>query len=770
MTAGDRAAAARIAMLEHQLARADRIIEALVERVEGATDFRATDSDGTNYRNAAFSVFETAVAWDSRVRARTADQARALTQLSQTLAELAAAKAATEEAQRRLGDAIESINEGFAIFDAQDRLVLCNHTYLGLWPGIADRMRPGLAYADLLKMIGAAGTSLQTSVAPGRWISERLQQRGEAPAAHVHALADGRWIQVDELRTSEGGIVVVCTDITKVKVEDAHERARELAEKSALLQATLDTIHSGVCVYDCDRRLTAWNARWLAMTGLTEEGVESVSTHQKLLARCLGDSSGQETSPLSWPLADAPADVGQWEPASGRIIEVRRALMPDGGVTMSFDDVTYRVQAATALQELNESLELRVQARTADLEAVNAQLQREVGERVAAEAALLEAKQAAEQHNVEKTRFLAAVSHDLVQPLNAARLFVTALSNHALPPASAPLVQQASSALDSVEEILEALLEISQLDAGAIRPAIETIDLDALLQSLMTEFKPFAAQRGLTLSMTSDNRWVRSDARLLRRMLQNLISNALRYTEAGGVRVITQRRGDKILVKVQDTGPGIARKDREVIFKEFSRLKTSGRSVGAGLGLAIVDRAARMLQHPIALRSRLGVGSTFSLALPQGEPPTAAAPHGASEMQGPLQGRVVLAIDNEASSLDALAALVGGWGCRVVTARDERATLFALEQSGAAPDVIVADYHLDDGELGDAVVRRLRARIGGSTPAIIVTADRETALRRRLADQGLHVLTKPIKPGQLRTLLQHLFSLSVGAVEPTPPA
>ena len=758
LTQTDRPLSSDPASWDERLSRADRIIEALIERVECATDFRGTDSDGTNYRNNAFSIFETAVAWDSRVRARTADQRRAMTDLAIALAELEVAKEATEHAQRRLRDAIESINEGFAIFDADDRLVLCNRTYFSFWPTIADRIVPGLLYADLVRMIGEAGTSLQTTVAPKRWVSERMQQRKRTATAHVHALADGRWVQIDELRTTEGGIVVVCTDITRVKVADAHERARELAEKSALLQATLDTIHAGVCVYDCERRLTAWNQSFLSIIGAGDEGVSSVATHERLLTTCLGNAFAQVESPLSWLSDDTPTEASLWLQNSGRTIEVRRAVMPDGGLAMSFDDVTYRVQAAASLQAMNEVLEQRVQERTADLEAVNEQLQTEVKDRIAAEAALLEAKLVAEQSNVDKTRFLAAVSHDLIQPLNAARLFVSALTNHQIPEASRPLVRQAGSALDSAEEILEALLEISQLDAGAILPSIEDLDLEGLLQSLLTEFGPFAAQRGLKLEIVSDPCWVRSDARLLRRILQNLISNALRYTERGSVRVVARRERSRIWVEVQDTGPGIARKHRSVIFKEFTRLNVQQQASGVGLGLAIVDRAARMLHHRLTLRSRLGVGSTFCLALPVGQPRPANNVPNNDDLENQLAGCRVLAIDNEVGSLNALTALLSEWGCIVDAARNEVEAIAAFKAADCSHDVVIADYHLDDGHLGDDLIAKLQGLSGKELGAIVVTADRDEGVRRRISNKGFHILNKPVKALRLRMLMQYMLA------------
>lgn len=233
--------------LETQLARERRINAALIDRVERSTDLAGN----------AFSLFETAIALENRVRERTGDLEQALAQLAATNAALAKTQAEAEDSRRRLTDAIESTSEGIAIFDADDRLVMCNATYLGLWPSIADRIRPGMRFDEIIGLVAADGTTLGAMIAPDIWLSERLAQHAIASGSHVHALADGRWIQINEIRTSEGGIVGVYTDITEVKAEDARARAQELAQRSLLLQATLDSIQAGIAVYDRERQLVA---------------------------------------------------------------------------------------------------------------------------------------------------------------------------------------------------------------------------------------------------------------------------------------------------------------------------------------------------------------------------------------------------------------------------------------------------------------------------------------------------------------------------------
>lgn len=739
--------AERIAALEAQVSKLKRINAALMDRVERSTDLQGN----------AFSLFETAISLEGKVRERTADLERALSALAQSNAALGVAKETADEAQRRLRDAIESINEGFAIFDADDRLVLCNQTYLGIWPRIASRIVPGITFLEIAEMIRKDGTTLGAMVAPDRWVSERMAQRMVATGGHVHALADGRWIQINELRTSEGGIVGVYTDITEVKAEDARERTRELAERSAILQATLDTIPQGVCVYDAERRLIAWNDPLLAVIGLPRDAISLVTTHDGLVAACADLNGAMEPDePLAWLPDGMPETLSRRHHDSGKVVEVRRALMPGGGMVMSFDDITESLGAAEALRETNETLERRVNERTADIAAVNTKLHQEITERLAVEAALRDAKTAAEQANISKTRFLAAASHDLLQPLNAARLFVAALGDRRLALPTRALVRQTGSALDSVEDLLEALLEISRLDAGAI--AVEPVDfaLDELLLNMKAEFAPVARERGLALRIEETGQWVHSDPRLLRRILQNLISNALRYTAVGAVEVLCRIADDRLHLEVVDTGPGIAAEHHAEIFEEFRRLGDGNRDRGIGLGLAIVQRAGRMLDHQLTLDSAPGRGSRFGVHIPLGMARAQPARDVPLVRRGQLNDQRILVIDNEATILEGMAVLLEGWGCTVRCVVSEADAVTEASAGTASPDIVIADYHLDDGRTGDAAIDAVRQACGMALPAIVITADRTPELRDRLARAGLHILQKPVKPAQLRALITRL--------------
>lgn len=731
--------------VEYELQKLRRINTALINRVERATDLQGN----------AFSLFETAITLESKVRDRTVELEQALDELAAASASSLQAKSIAEDAQRRLRDAIDTINEGFALFDQDDRLVLCNQTYLGLWPRIADRIQSGMSFSEIAQMIVADGTTLGAMVAPDRWVSERSRQHAIAAGGHIHSLADGRWIQVNERRMSDGGIVGLYTDITETKAEDARKRALELAEKSTLLQATLDNISQGVCVFGQTGDLVAWNESLRELLGISVDVADAIATHRRFIALWnvkhadLGDDDCVE-----WLGSEEKERTVQRSLSTGQSLEIRRARMPDGGLMITFSDISESRRAAAVLLEANDSLEKRVAERTADMAAVNSKLKREIGDRLDVEAALREAKGLAEQANLSKTRFLAAASHDLMQPLNAARLFVSALEDRRMAPASRVLVDQISSALESVEYLLEALMEISKLDAGAVVPELREFPVRDLLRNMKAEFLPLARAEGLELRISDCGTWVRSDARLLRRVLQNLISNAIKYTKTGIVSVDWANRGGVVRLSVTDTGTGISAENQALVFQEFVRLDGGAANRGMGLGLAIVQRASRILEHPLHLESKLGVGSTFSIDVPAATTQATDTGLPALSKRRNLSALRILVIDNDASILRAMTALLSGWGCEVLTAHGaEEAVSHIRSHDTILPHLILADYHLDCDALGDDAVRLFRAEANAQIAAIIITADRSVELRQHLMRNGFHILTKPLKPAQLRALL-----------------
>ncbi|KQW30323.1 MULTISPECIES: hybrid sensor histidine kinase/response regulator [Pseudomonas] len=416
-------------------------------------------------------------------------------------------------------------------------------------------------------------------------------------------------------------------------------------------------------------------------------------------------------------------------------------------------------QARQHLQQLNDQLEQRVAERTDALLEANHNLQQQIAQRELIEQQLRDARDAAQAANRSKDKYLAAASHDLLQPLNAARLLISTLRERQLPTAEHVLVERTHQALEGAEDLLTDLLDISRLDQAEVRPDLAPYRLDELLAPLVSEFQSVAGAVGLELRVRFGDEAVLTDLRLMTRILRNLLSNACRYTTRGGVLLAARRRGERLSLEVWDTGRGIAADCLESIFLEFNQLDV-GRAAdrkGVGLGLAIVERIARILGYRVQVRSRPGRGSVFSIEVPlSAEKPLPIAQMPVQAVAGnPLPGRRLLVIDNELSILQSMAALLGQWGCEVLTATDEAGALDALQ--GRAPELILADFHLDHGVVGCEVVRHLREHFQQAIPAVIITADRSDQCRRALRKLDAPLLNKPVKPGKLRAVLSQML-------------
>ena len=354
---------------------------------------------------------------------------------------------------------------------------------------------------------------------------------------------------------------------------------------------------------------------------------------------------------------------------------------------------------------------------------------------------------------------LAAASHDLLQPLNAARLFLSSLAERPQSLENAALIDRVEISLKSVEDLLEELLDISKLDAGGVVPQIEDFALDELLDALATEFAALADEGGIALRFVPSHHMVRSDRRLLRRILQNLLSNAIRYTPAGG-RVLLGCRvaGDGLRLEVWDTGSGIPDDMHDAVFREFQRLAgAAGSAQGLGLGLAIVDRVARMLDHKITLRSQVGKGSVFAVTVPVGDavPDFPAVTEVPDQRIRELDGAVVLCIDDSPDVLDGMTALLSGWQCDVRVAASGAEWQDAL--NGDTPDLILADYHLDDDRDGLELIAEICGDLGRIGPAVVISADQSEALYEEAMRRGHSILAKPVKPAALRALMTRLL-------------
>lgn len=574
--------------------------------------------------------------------------------------------------------------------------------------------------------------------------------------------ADGEWIAHTERllagvlgASSTRAVVKAAIEGREMQLEDVVRIADEASEvlqfNRALLQGAIENITQGISVVDQSLKLVAWNRRYLELfnypEGLISVGrpIADIIRYNAERGLCgAGEAEVHVARRLHW-MRQGRAHTSERLFPNGRVIELIGNPMPGGGFVMSFTDITPFREAEQALTEANEGLEQRVAERTHELSQLNA--------------ALTEAKGTAESANQSKTRFLAAVSHDLMQPLNAARLFSAALSHQddGLSTEAQQLVQHLDSSLRSAEDLISDLLDISRLENGKINPDRKPFVLNELFDTLGAEFKALAQEQGLKFRLRGSRLRVDSDIKLLRRILQNFLTNAFRYAK-GPVLLGVRRRGDQLCLEVWDRGPGIPQDKQQVIFEEFKRLDShqTRAEKGLGLGLAIADGLCRVLNHGLQVRSWPGQGSVFSVSVPLARTP-AAAPGKTAELNGTLpSGAQVLCIDNEDSILIGMNSLLSRWGCQVWTARN-REECAALLSDGIRPQLALVDYHLDDGETGTELMAWLRTQLGEPVPGVVISADGRPEMVAEVHAAGLDYLAKPVKPAALRALLsRHL--------------
>jgi Na+/proline symporter/CheY-like chemotaxis protein len=544
---------------------------------------------------------------------------------------------------------------------------------------------------------------------------------------------------------------------TKAALKLLDDASAAIHYNREILQRALDHVRQGIAVFDKGLALVCWNRQFGEIFDLPHALTRVGITLDEIL-RYIAGRGARETWDLDAEVARRIIRyTSEAEPflerfaERGLVIEVRADRMPDGGLVTTFTDITPSVKAAEALERANATLERRVRERTRELTRLNAELEG--------------AKAKADDANLSKTRFIAAASHDILQPLNAARLYVTSLIERQGGGEDGDLVRNVDASLEAVEEIFAALLDISRLDSGAMRPEVGDFRIDELLQRLEVEFAPLAREKGLDLRFVRCSLAVRSDRRLLRRLLQNLVSNGVKYTPKGSVLVGCRRRGEKLRIEVHDTGIGIPQAKRRAVFKEFHRLDQGARVArGVGLGLSIVERIARVLGYEVGLESAPGRGSRFFVEVPRAAAagPAVAIP-AVKPIPGQLAGTCVLCIDNDPAIVDGMQTLLGGWGCRVVKAEGLARAFSAIEEGGVELDGLLVDYHLDGGN-GIGAIAELRRRYGSGLPAILITADRSLRVREEARAASVHVLHKPIKPASLRALMAQ-WRLKIVAAE-----
>ncbi|MBK1623002.1 hybrid sensor histidine kinase/response regulator [Afifella marina] len=524
-----------------------------------------------------------------------------------------------------------------------------------------------------------------------------------------------------------------------------------------LLQSVLDHMRQGIAVFDRDLALIAWNRPFRQIMHLPIEfGQVGVSLRDVLrhTARIgfLGEGDPDRLADQRMhALVSRLQPFVSRHPATDSVIRIETRRMSDGGIALTFSDVTEEVESKRALEMAKSNLERRVEERTAELTRINE--------------ALKKASAAAQEANISKTRFIAAAGHDILQPLNAARLYATALSDRTKDLPAAPLVRDLEASLDSVEEIFRAVLDLSRLDTGAITPELRPFNLRKLFDQIRVEFEPMAREKGLEFRILPTSLSVTSDPSLLGRLLRNLVSNAIKYCASGRVVVGCRRKNAMVSIEILDTGIGIPFSDQEVIYHEFRRLDAGAKVAhGLGLGLSIVQRLGRVLGAEVRLQSVVGKGTHFSVTVPlaiavpketnEGAPP--------APPPGSVSGLTVLCIDNDDKILSGMAALLAGWGSTPLTASNMREGMALLQQERTLPDLILIDYHLDESD-GLSVVTDMRWKLSRTIPAILITADRSEEVRQAAMKAGVRILNKPLKPAALRALMAQCKPAPVAA-------
>jgi two-component system, sensor histidine kinase len=377
------------------------------------------------------------------------------------------------------------------------------------------------------------------------------------------------------------------------------------------------------------------------------------------------------------------------------------------------------------------------------------------------------AKEAADDANVAKSRFLAAASHDLRQPLHALGFFVENLQHYSLPEDGRNVVLNIRRSVAAMDDLFDSLLDISRLDAGIVQPHVTTVSLGVLFERIRAEYEPFAQRRGITLRVAKTRAFVRSDPALLERIIRNLLTNAVRYTDQGGVVLGCRRSGDRLRIEVWDSGRGIPAQRHREIFLEFIQLENPERDrrKGLGLGLAIVERLSKLLDHAIEMRSAPGKGSMFAVSVPRGWQAdyAPAEPAAAIASEFDFADLLVLVIDDEAAVRESMAALLGRWGCQVIAAGSQAEILEQLARLPRAADLIVSDYRLRGEENGAALVKVLREQFNDDIPALLLTGDTDPSRLREAEASGLPILHKPLSPARLRALIASLLRERVRA-------
>jgi signal transduction histidine kinase/Na+/proline symporter len=533
----------------------------------------------------------------------------------------------------------------------------------------------------------------------------------------------------------------------------------------SLLESAVENLTQGIAVVDPELRLVAWNKRYEELfdypprflySGCPIERVYRFNAQRGILNAKGGDIDSEIEKRLEWLREGNPHRLERTLP-NGKVIDIRGNPLPQGGFVTTYIEVSDYHDLLAQLEDTRTALEAEVASGTKTLLETNTQLRKENRLRAEVELQLRDAGRS-------KSHFMSATSHDLLQPIHAARLFTASLQQNLLrgEEVTPSLVTHIDQSLRRAERLITDLREISRLDSGRQEPVVADVALLDVLDPVLAELRAIGESKGLILKCVPSKAWVRVDPAMLTRILQNLIGNAIRYTDRGKVLVGIRRRGNRAEIQVCDTGRGISPADQARVFQEFERVGRGDASQddGLGLGLAIVQRYCDLLGITLDMKSEEGKGTVFSVFVPLTKPrvgiPVIAS---ASSSAHTVSGRV-LCLDNDKTIVAGMEQLLTGMGLEVVALANERDLMALPIEVAQSIDVALADYHLDDGVCGVEVVTQWLTGVGKQMPVVVISADDSDAVRKTVAEAGFRFIPKPVNVGRLQALISALLHKS----------
>ncbi|MFT6330897.1 MAG: Na+/proline symporter/signal transduction histidine kinase/CheY-like chemotaxis protein [Bermanella sp.] len=546
-------------------------------------------------------------------------------------------------------------------------------------------------------------------------------------------------------------------DISEV-VNFVEENAQAVEFNISALMTSLENLEQGISVIDKNLNLVAWNKRYsdlfhfpLGMLTIgmpIEELIRYDVAHRDGPLNMIENRVQKRINHLK----SGQSHKFTRKRDDGRVVEMIGNPLPGGGFVTSFHDITDHVELQQALKETNISLEQRIRKRTEEVHSINAELRLEIERRNGAEKELIRARKEAEDANASKSRFLALASHDVLQPLNAAKLYLSALQETTLDDDTTNIINKLNDSVVSSEALISTILDISRLDQGELKPFIETLNVTEILTPIINEMSMRAEDKCLIFKHNIQEVWISADRTYVYRIVQNLVSNAVKYTQTGTVLLTVRKQKNKVVIEVRDTGIGIPRIQQAAIFSDFYRVGNSNEQ-GIGLGLGVVKRLSQQLQCTVKVMSEENKGSCFSIMFNLVDAPKF-VDIVVSRATSVFSGLRILCVDDQQENLDAMQTLLTKWGIEVETAQSyEQAVIVAQHFS---PQIVLADYHLGNGPDGLAIIEAIRTELNMIIPACLVTAKRGNDLIKLCKEQGVNYLSKPLKPAKLRTLVQSM--------------